>query len=382
MGGVAPPTGPSTRPLPGLVGFTRALRRAGLQCDPHRTAAYLTAVDALDIADPANLYWAGRITLCAQPDDLPAYDEAFAAWFSLGWQPPLPTPPADDGPRGRTTLTTSILPSEHTGAAATRDSTPIPVLAPSDVEVLRHRDISELTAHEREHLKDLLALLRIEPPSRRALRRKPARTGQLDPHRTLRALLANGGEPIRLPRHRTARRPRRLVLLVDVSGSMKPYADALLRFAHVITRRSPNTTEVFTLGTRMTRVSRQLRLRDPEHALAAAARAVPDFAGGTRLGEGLRAFLDRWGQRGAARRAVVVLFSDGWERGDPALLTEQMGRLRMLAHFVIWANPHAGHAGYRPVQSGIAAALPHVDTLVAGHSLAALEAVLREIRDA
>ncbi|HKN98937.1 MAG TPA: VWA domain-containing protein, partial [Pseudonocardiaceae bacterium] len=185
-----------------------------------------------------------------------------------------------------------------------------------------------------------------------------------------------------LPRHRAATRPRRLVLLVDVSGSMKPYADALLRFAHVITRRAPGSTEVFTLGTRMTRVSRQLRLRDPEQALTAASNAVPDFAGGTRLGEGVRAFLNRWGQRGVARRAVVVLFSDGWERGDPALLAEQMARLRRLAHSVIWANPHAGQADYRPVQSGIAAALPYVDSLVAGHSLAALEAILREIRDA
>lgn len=367
-------------PLPGLVGFTHALRRAGLPADAHRTAAYLTAVEHLDVADPASLYWAGRVTLCAQPDDLPAYDEAFAAWFRLGWQPPLPTASEDTMPEQRTSLTSSVLPSPATEAAG--DRTPVPVLAPSDVEVLRHRNISELTAAEREHLRELLALLRIEPPLRRASRRRPSRHGPLDPRRTLRALLANGGEPVRLPRHAHARRPRRLVLLVDVSGSMKPYADALLRFAHVITRRAPGSTEVFTLGTRMTRVSRQLRLRDPEQALAAAASAVPDFAGGTRLGEGLRAFLNRWGQRGVARRAVVVLFSDGWERGDPALLGEQMARLRRLAHTVLWANPHAGQADYRPVQSGIAVALPHVDHLVAGHSVAALETILREIRDA
>lgn len=371
-------------PLPGLVGFTHALRRAGLSCDPHRTAAYLEAVNCLDIADPANLYWAGRVTLCAQPDDLPPYDEAFAAWFSPDWQPPRQAAPQDDLPGTKhTTMTAAILPARSTGGASTeQDATPIPVLAPSDVEVLRHRDISELSATEREHLHDLLSLLKIEPPTRPALRRTPSHRGQLDPRRTLRALLANGGEPRHLPRHRRARRPRRLVLLVDVSGSMKPYADALLRFAHVITRRAPASTEVFTLGTRMTRVSRQLRMRDPEQALAAAARAVPDFAGGTRLGEGLRAFLNRWGQRGVARRAVVVLFSDGWERGDPALLAEQLGRLRRLAHTVLWANPHAGHVGYQPVQSGIAVALPHIDRLVAGHSLAALETVLLEIRDA
>jgi uncharacterized protein with von Willebrand factor type A (vWA) domain len=364
-----------------LVGFTHALRRAGLTCDPHRTAAYLEAVSCLDVTDPANVYWAGRVTLCAQPDDLPAYDEAFAAWFSPSWSPP-PRRLDDQPPARHTTMTAAILPTDGTGTATGEDASPIPVLAPSDVEVLRHRDISELSAKEREHLHDLLDLLKIEPPTRPAIRRTPSHRGPLDPRRTLRGLLVNGGEPVHLPRHRRAKRPRRLVLLVDVSGSMKPYADSLLRFAHVITRRAPASTEVFTLGTRMTRVSRQLRMRDPEQALAGAARAVPDFAGGTRLGEGLRAFLDRWGQRGVARRAVVVLFSDGWERGDPALLGEQLGRLRRLAHTVLWANPHAGHTGYQPVQSGIAVALPHIDRLVAGHSLAALETVLLEIRDA
>jgi hypothetical protein len=140
--------------------------------------------------------------------------------------------------------------------------------------------------------------------------------------------------------------------------------------------------EVYTLGTRLTRVSRQLRQRDPERALLAVGEAVPDFAGGTRLGETLRVFLDRWGQRGIARRAVVTIFSDGWERGDPSLLGEQLARTRRLAHAVFWVNPHAGHDGYVPVQSGIAAALPHIDRLLAGHNLATLERLLVEIRDA
>jgi uncharacterized protein with von Willebrand factor type A (vWA) domain len=161
---------------------------------------------------------------------------------------------------------------------------------------------------------------------------------------------------------------------------MSPYADALLRFAHVVARRMP--AEVFTLGTRLTRVSRQLRQRDPEIALAAAARAVPDFAGGTRLGDTVRAFLDRWGQRGVARQAVVVLFSDGWERGDPGLLGEQMARLRRLAHAVFWVNPHAGRAGYQPVQSGIVVAQRHVTRLLAGHSMETLEQLLVEVRRA
>jgi uncharacterized protein with von Willebrand factor type A (vWA) domain len=180
------------------------------------------------------------------------------------------------------------------------------------------------------------------------------------------------GEPGDIAWRRRRTRPRRVVLLVDVSGSMSKYADALLRLAHrfVATGGSRGGVEVFTTGTRLTRVTRALGHRDPERALIAAGQAVPDWAGGTRLGESLKAFCDRWGQRGMARGAVVVIFSDGWERGDPALLAEQMARLHRLAHRVVWVNPHRGKAGYEPVQTGVLAALPHIDHFLAGHSLA------------
>jgi uncharacterized protein with von Willebrand factor type A (vWA) domain len=153
---------------------------------------------------------------------------------------------------------------------------------------------------------------------------------------------------------------------------MEPYADALLRFAHVAARRRSGT-EVFTIGTRLTRISRELRRRDVDLALAAVTRTVPDWSGGTRLGELLRAFLDRWGQRGTARGAVVVFASDGWERGDPQVLAEQMARLHRLAHRVVWVNPHRGKPGFAPLTAGMAAALPHVDEFVSGHSLAAYQ---------
>jgi uncharacterized protein len=144
--------------------------------------------------------------------------------------------------------------------------------------------------------------------------------------------------------------------------------------------RAPGAVEAFTLGTRLTRITRELRMRDPDRALAAAGRAIPDWSGGTRLGEVLRAFVDRWGQRGAARRAVVVVFSDGWERGETDLLATQMSRLHRLAHRIVWVNPHAGKAGYAPVQGGIVAALPYLDNLLAGHSLATLEELLDVVR--
>jgi uncharacterized protein with von Willebrand factor type A (vWA) domain len=364
-------------PLPGLVGFATALREAGVPCDAHRVQAYLASVETLDLGDPTQLYWAGRLTLCADPDDLPRYDRAFADWFHAQ-QPRRGTVPVHRPQRARI----AALGADRGQGGRSEDTPHDLKVAASDAEVLRHRDLSELTAAEREHLRALLALLRPGLPSRSSLRRRPARRGRLDPPRTLRAMLAGGGEPVRLAHRRRAERPRKLVLLVDVSGSMSPYSDALLRFAHVVVRTAPSSVEVFTLGTRLTRVSRQLRQRDPERAMLAAAGAVADFAGGTRLGETLRVFLDRWGQRGIARRAVVTIFSDGWERGDPGLLGEQLARLRRLAHAVLWVNPHAGRDGYAPVQSGIAAALPHLDRLLAGHSLATLERLLAEIRNA
>ncbi|WP_433873570.1 vWA domain-containing protein [Saccharopolyspora sp. CA-218241] len=344
-----------------------------MACDPARVQAFLAAAEHVELADRSALYWAGRVTLCADPDDVPRYDAAFALWFRAE-----PLPVEQPGPPVPRPARIAPL-AEDGGEDGEGGGDPLAAAA-SDAERLRERDLGDLGEAEREHLRRMLAVLRPDPPSRAALRRRRSRRGELDPRGTLRELLRSGGEPVRFARRSTARRPRRVVLLVDVSGSMTPYADALLRFAHVVVRRAPMSTEVFTLGTRMTRVSRQLRQRDPEAALAAASRAVPDFSGGTRLGETLRAFLDRWGQRGVARGAAVVVFSDGWERGDTALLAEQLHRLRRLARGVVWANPHAGHSGYQPVQSGIVAALPHVDRLVAGHSLRSLEDVWSWVR--
>jgi uncharacterized protein with von Willebrand factor type A (vWA) domain len=367
-------------PITALVGFTAVLRAAGVQVTTDRVAAFLAALDELDVTSRWQTYWAGRLTLCADPDDLHRYDQAFEEWFA-------------ERRSGGTKITDERKPpppklasldpstSGQEGEDGDSDVTTIRARA-SASEVLRQRDLADLTDAEREHLRRLLALLRPDPPTRPSRRRRPARHGGADPGRTLRAALRNGGEVRALLRRDNTRRPRKTVLLVDVSGSMEPYADALLRFAHVVTRRSPASVETFTLGTRLTRVTRELRMRDADHALHAAGKAIPDWSGGTRLGEVLRAFVDRWGQRGAARRAVVVVFSDGWERGEPVLLGEQMARLRRLAHKIIWVNPHAGKDGYAPVQGGIVAALPYLDELLAGHSLATLEELLKVMRDA
>ena len=240
----------------------------------------------------------------------------------------------------------------------------------SSTEVLRHRDVSTLSPAERQRLSRLFGSLHPRVGPRRSHRHAADRRGEVDARRTLREMRRRMGEPGRLRHRRLATRPRRVVLLIDVSGSMSAYADSLLRLAHRYAV-SDVPVEVFTLGTRLTHITRALRHRDADRAIVAVGQVIPDWSGGTRLGEGLREFLNRWGRRGLARGAVVVIFSDGWERDQPEALGEQVRRLAMVAHRVVWVNPHRGHAAYEPVQSGIVAVLPHVDDFVAGHSLAA-----------
>ena len=364
-----------------FAAFARLLRNAGVPVTPDRTATYLRAVREVDVASEVALYWAGRVTLCSDPDDVARYDQAFHAWFSSDPREQRMGRAVPPKPRAATIAALSS-PERQGGEGDDEGDTPELRVAASGEEVLRDRDIAELTIGEREHLRRMLELLRPDPPRRRARRRRPHRKGEPDARATLRATLRHAGEIPGLSRKHRRERPRRVVLLLDVSGSMAPYADALLRFAHVLTRRTPQAVETFTLGTRLTRVTRELRQRDPERALRDAGGAIPDWSGGTRLGEVLTAFLDRWGQRGVARRAVVVVFSDGWERGGTDLLGEQMQRLARLAHAVVWVNPHAGKRGYEPVQGGIAAALPHVDRLLAGHSLATLQELTEVLADA
>lgn len=348
-----------------VVGLGRTLRHAGVAASADRVQAAVRAVEAVDRTRHADVYWACRLTLCGGPEDLPRFDRVFEAWFGdrprqVARQQRVQVQKVQQlgqGPGGPV--------GESEGAAAD-------VPAASTLEQLRTRDVGTLTPAEREQLRRLLARLRLPGEPRRSRRRRPSGRGDVDPARSLRAVLQAGGEPARLRHRRTVVRPRRVVLLVDVSGSMDVYADALLRFAHAASRRGA-PTEVFALGTRLSRLTRELSHREPDVAMRAVADALPDAGGGTRLGELLKQFLDRWGQRGTARGAVVVVLSDGWERGDATLLGEQMQRLHRLAHRVVWANPRKAAPGYAPVAQGMAAALPSVDDFVEGHSLAAYE---------
>lgn len=358
-----------------LVAFARVLRQAGVAVTPDRTQTFLRATALVGADDRACVYWSGRSTLCSSPDDLDCYDRTFELWFDSRELPRRrPAGPS------RLMVAADLTPMDQSGVEHEADQQ-LPALA-STAEALQHRDIAQLSARERQRLATLFDALSVVSPRRTSSRRRPHPHGEVDPRRTLRDQLRRMGEPGPLRHRRRRTRARRLVLLLDVSGSMEPYADALLRLAHRALRVAPHDVEVFTVGTRLTHITTALSLRDPDAALLAAGATIPDWSGGTRLGEVLRAFNVRWGQRGTARGAVVVIASDGWERGDATLLGEQVARLQRLAHAVVWMNPHRGKDGYQPVQGGIMAVLPHIDRLVAGHSMASFAELLEVVADA
>jgi len=372
-----PPEGGSTGAADGArvaVGFAAVARACGLSVPVSAVVTFARALAVGDLGRQSFVYEAGLATLVVRPEDRAPYDEAFRAFF-LGETPLRPLvvrravslvvdddeassePPADDDPEG--------VPPERR------------VVRFSRTEVLRHRDFGTLTADERAEAAQIIRRLGASCPLRPARRLRPAhRPGRLDVRRSVRAAMAAGGEPIVRAWRAPGVRPRRLVLLVDISGSMEPYARMLVRFAQA-TVAAGAPVEVFSLGTRCTRLTRELAGADPEAALARAARAVVDWSGGTRLGDGLETFNARYGLRGLARQAIVVVLSDGWDRGDPALLGREMERLSRVAHRIVWVNPLKASPGYAPLARGMAAALPFVDCFLEGHSLASLEELTR-----
>jgi uncharacterized protein len=342
------------------VELAAAVRAEGVPVPVDATVTLAKALAAVAGERPSALYWAGRATLVRRPEDVAAYDRAFrgVATDAPRASPPSPVA-ADDGD------------GEGGGDGRT--------LVWSATEVLRAKDFAACDADEQAEALRLVSALRptaaLRPSRRRRRDRHPRGGAPVDLRRTVAdAVRRHGGEIGRPATTSAGSKPRRLVLLLDVSGSMAPYARALARFAHAaVAARRRGGVEVFAVGTRLTRLTRELTTSDADAALARAAAVVVDWDGGTRLGEGLRAFNDGWGVRGVARGAVVVVLSDGWDRGDPALLGEQMARLRRVAHRVVWVNPLVASDGFTPTAAGMAAALPHVDELIAGHSVAALE---------
>lgn len=355
------------------VVFARVLRAAGLDVPAGSTVLFARALLAVGVTARADVYWAGRATLVRRPEDVGEYDRAFAAFFEGAGFEPIAAPRLEE------VIMAFDRPSDRDQAPETTEpeaGAPVVQVRYSRAELLRTRDFATYTPAEHAEARRLVADLRLAGALRRSRRRRPSRRerGRPDLRGTVRRSLRTGGEPIDRAFLEPTQRPRRLVLLCDVSGSMEPYSRALVRFLHTVVI-ARGRVEAFALGTRLTRISRELSSRDPDAALAAAARRVADWSGGTRLGEGLRAFNDEWGMHGMARGAVVVIISDGWERGEAELLGEQMGRLHRVAHKVVWVNPLKASPGYAPLAAGMAAALPYVDDFVEGHSLASLEAL-------
>jgi uncharacterized protein with von Willebrand factor type A (vWA) domain len=379
---------PMDQGLQRLVGFGRLLRRRGLPVGTGRILTFCRAVAALDRIDRTGIYWAGRVAMVARKEDLPAYDTAFAEWFPgrrardvmamiSGQDQRLGVPPELE-----VLLDQGIPEDSWEPAEGDEDGeTPVGVLA-SGAEVLRAKSFDDLTEDERIQADHVIRALAVHLPTRRSRRYRPSPYGRrFDQRRTLRASLRTQGEPFRRVWRDRRDRARPLVLILDVSGSMSVYSRALMQFGFAA-MRAGRRVEVFCFGTRLTRVTRALARTEPDEALREVAASVVDWNGGTRIGASLKELLDRWSQHVAMRGAVVVLCSDGLERGEPALLAAQVARLSRLSHRLIWVNPLKGSPRYEPLARGMAAALPHVDVFLAGHNLQSLESLCGVLKGA
>jgi uncharacterized protein with von Willebrand factor type A (vWA) domain len=398
-----------TLDLPALSGALSArLHDAGVHVTAERAARFAEALTLVRPISRRRLYWTARAVLVTSPADVRAFDSVFASVFGAGGR-------ADDEFGQPSSAASASIPEydrpapserereaeipRHTGgisASSARRATPeerepseeiaTPTLA-SEEELLREKHFDALEPAELAELYKLMARLRIATPSRRARRARGDRHGErVDVRSTLRRSMRTGGDPVHLARRRRRVVPRRMVLLCDISGSMEPYARAYLQFlicasgsAAIGSRPTGSHVEAFAFATRLTRLTRALGSRNPERAIQRAAAAAPDWSSGTRIGAALKTFNDRYGRRGMARGAVVVILSDGWERGDPELVGREMARLRRLAYRIVWVNPRAAASGFAPKAGGMQAALPYCDALLSGDCLAALGDVVTAI---
>lgn len=366
-----------------LVGFGRELRARGLPVGTGRILSFCRAAAVLAPLDRSRVYLAGKTTLVSRPEDFPAFDRAFDDYFrnrdfddvmkklfDFGSKSEAPPEPKD--------VTGSSW--EAAGEAEPAEGEDVLHIVASSAEVLRTKSFDELTEVERAAVNQSIRRLRLNLPERSARRTRRSSTGgRFDLRGTVRRSFRTHGEPFERAWRDRHVRPRPLVLILDVSGSMSPYARALMQFGYAAATAG-RKVEVFCFGTRSTRITRALRTKDPGRAIDEVAAAVHDWEGGTRIGESLRQILDRFGQSTALRSAIVVLCSDGLERGDPELLTAQLTRLARLTHKIVWVNPLAGDPRYLPLAKGMAAALPHIDKFLPGHNLASLEDLARVVQ--
>jgi uncharacterized protein with von Willebrand factor type A (vWA) domain len=387
--------------LPPLVGaFAECLRKAGVPVTAGHAADVARALTLVKPITRRRLYWTLRAVFVCDQAQLGAFNAVFFSVFGAAvegesFDPPdteTTDAPADERPS-----------SDHQSkprSSAEHDSKQVPLASrpgedeeqepeaeietplemADDEEVLAGKSFDALAPEELARLYRLMSRLELATPLRRSRRSERAHHGErIDMRRTLRASLRTGGDPIRLARRRRRVVRRRLVMLCDISGSMEPYARAYLQFLTCAAGSGANA-EAFVFATRLTRLTRALASRNPERAIQRAAAAAPDWSSGTRIGDALGAFNDRHGRRGMARGAIVVIISDGWERGDPALVSREMERLGRLAHRIVWVNPRVSAREFSVQAGGMLAALPYCDAVVSGHSYEALGEVVEAIR--
>jgi hypothetical protein len=383
-----PANAPEADALERLIGFGRELRRRGLPVGTGRIVTFCRAAGTLGAIDRDDLYWAGRSALISRPEDAETFDAAFDEWFREGTGLELGAHGRTEGEHEPSALDEDLVKDhvvardrnvptegeEPEGEASMR-------IVASAVEMLRDKSFADLTEEERQRVSRLVRRLAVRLPIRKTRRYRAAPAGaRFDVRRTLRRSLRTQGEPFHRAWRDRGRRARPLVLILDVSGSMAPYSRALMQFAFAA-MAAGRRVEVFCFGTRLTRVTRTLRTKDPDRALHEVGRLVEDWEGGTRIGASLKALIDGWSQRTTIRGSVAVICSDGLERGEPDLLREQMAKLRRLVHKIVWVNPLKGSPHYEPLARGMAAALPSIDEFLPGHNLESLEELSRALAD-
>jgi uncharacterized protein with von Willebrand factor type A (vWA) domain len=356
-----------------LVAFARELRGEGLAVGSGDVLTYCTAMASLDPTDLLDLYWAGRSTMVIRRDQLPLYDRVFRRFF-LDESDELPEP-LRRSTRGVTEMRSVLqVPATEPGAEGRGEEEARLGLVAADADVLRNKSFASCTPEELAAVRRIMKRIKLTPPRRRTRRLTGADSGRTpDPRRTARETMRLHGEPSKLFWRRRRLRQRPLILILDVSGSMADYSRHLLQFAYSATRATARV-EVFCFGTRLTRITRALERRRLDDAMEQAARTVFDWEGGTRIGYALDTFVRDWGRRGMCRGGIVVICSDGLDRGDPQVLATAMERLSRLCHRVVWVNPHMGDRRDFPLTTlGMMVAAPHIDLLRSGHSLRSLE---------
>ena len=360
-----------------VVGFVRALRRTGLPVGVEQTQSFARALLLVEPASLRTVYLAARATLVSRQEDLASFDSAFAAFWSGGSSSAhapgqkVPLAPRHDRSAMNRTAFVAYM-AERARAEDPAVDVPEHGKAASPVELLQRKDFSRLTPDELRAVERALVDLRFEPARRVTRRLVASRRGRaLDAGRLLRFAARHGGVLLGLPRRRRKVKRRPLVVLADISGSMEMYSRLLLQFLHGLSHKH-GATETFVFGTRLTRITGQLKTRNVDAAIDRAAAAIDDFAGGTRIGESLRAFNRTHARRVLRQGAVMLVISDGWETGDARLLRTEMATLKVRCHRLIWLNPLLGQSSYRPLASGMSVALEHVDDFLPVHNLQSL----------